>query len=90
MRKWHTSKGSGGQGLVIDEADGRTVAVAYDAKDAPLLAAAPDLAAVCREILNWCDGFPSGQSIKERRETIFYGKNMLRHLAQAALKKAGV
>lgn len=40
---WYTSEGSGGQGLVIDEADGRTVAVAYKAEDAPLLAAAPAL-----------------------------------------------
>ena len=45
---WYTTKGSMGQGLVIDEADGRNVAVAYDEKDAPLLAAAPDmLEALC-------------------------------------------
>ena len=46
---WYTTKGSMGQGLVIDEADGRTVAVAYDEKDAPLLAAAPDML----EALKW-------------------------------------
>ena len=33
----------GEQGSVIDEQTGRTVAVVYDAKDAPLLAAAPTL-----------------------------------------------
>ena len=33
----------GEQGSVIDEQTGRTVAVVYDAKDAPLLAAAPAL-----------------------------------------------
>jgi hypothetical protein len=38
---WYSKPGSGGQGLVIDEADGRTVAVAYDEKDAEILAAAP-------------------------------------------------
>jgi hypothetical protein len=40
---WYTSSGSGGQGLVIDEATGLTVAVAYKAEDAPLIAAAPTL-----------------------------------------------
>ena len=34
---------SGDQSAVIDEQTGRTVAVVYDAKDAPLLAAAPAL-----------------------------------------------
>ena len=45
--QWYDKPGCGGQGLVISEADGRNVAVAYDAKDAPLLAAAPDLLAAC-------------------------------------------
>jgi hypothetical protein len=40
---WYNKQGSGGQGIVIDEADGRTVAIAYDAKDAALIAAAPEL-----------------------------------------------
>ena len=40
---WYAKSTSGGQGLVIDEADGRNVAVAYDEKDAGLLAAAPDM-----------------------------------------------
>lgn len=40
---WYSKPGSGGQGLVIDENDGRTVAVAYDEKDRELLAAAPEL-----------------------------------------------
>ena len=42
---WYTGKGSGGQGTVIEETTGRTVAVAYDEKDAPLLASAPELLA---------------------------------------------
>jgi hypothetical protein len=40
---WYAKNGSGGHGLIIDEADGRTVAVAYDGKDAALLAAAPEM-----------------------------------------------
>jgi hypothetical protein len=35
--------GCGGQALIISELDGRNVAVAYEEKDAPLLAAAPKL-----------------------------------------------
>ncbi len=41
---WYTpSKGNSLQGIVIDEATGRTVAVTYDPKDAPLVAAAPKM-----------------------------------------------
>ena len=39
---WNASKNQY-QGLVISEATGATVAVTYDAKDADLVAAAPDL-----------------------------------------------
>ena len=39
---WYNSAGSCGQGLVIEDT-GRTVAVCYDEKDAPLIASAPEL-----------------------------------------------
>ena len=43
---WWAKKGSGNQGVVSEDGGtGRTVAVAYDAKDAVLIAAAPDLLA---------------------------------------------
>ncbi|HUV97291.1 MAG TPA: hypothetical protein VMV98_07455 [Acidobacteriaceae bacterium] len=58
---WYTTKGSMGQGLVIDEADGRNVAVAYDEKDAPLLAAAPDLVRALRFITNAAEAEPGMQ-----------------------------
>lgn len=40
---WRAVKGSGGHALIVDDDDpkGRTVAVAYDEKDARLLAAGP-------------------------------------------------
>ena len=44
---------SSDQGLVIDEQTGRTVAVVYDAKDAPLLAAAPALLKACQAALQY-------------------------------------
>lgn len=50
--KWYAKNAGGGhQGLVIDEADGRTVAVSYDPKDAALLAAAPDLLAALQALM---------------------------------------
>lgn len=39
------------QGLVIDEKTGRTIAVTYDPKDAPLVAAAPLLLAAAEMLL---------------------------------------
>jgi hypothetical protein len=40
---YHNTKPDSSQGLVIEETTGRSVAVAYDPKDTPLLAAAPKL-----------------------------------------------
>ena len=48
---WYTSHGGAGQGLVIDEESGHTIAVAYDEKNAALLAAAPDLLKALQDIL---------------------------------------
>ena len=54
--EWYSRKGCGGQGLVIDEETGRTVAVAYDGQDAGLLGAAPRLLEVCRSLVTlWED-----------------------------------
>jgi hypothetical protein len=39
------------QGLIIEEQTGRTVAVSYDGKDAPLLAAAPEMLATLQACL---------------------------------------
>ena len=63
------------QGLIIDEATGRNVAVCYDSKDGPLIAAAPDL----REALEDCAGVL--QSIENQLK----GRSMA---VTAVLKKA--
>ena len=47
---WNVSRGCGGQGLVICEESGRTVAVAYDEADAPVLAASPKLLAALERL----------------------------------------
>lgn len=52
MSKWYAKTSAGGhQGLVIDEATGRTVAVTYDPKDALKVAAVNDLLEVCQSTL---------------------------------------
>ena len=70
---WYAAKSAGdSQGLVIEEDTGRSVAVAYDVKDTPLLAAAPELLAALIDMValaehkvlgradNW-DGSTQGQ-----------------------------
>ena len=61
--EWYSKDGCGGQGLVADADTGRSVAVAYDRADGPLLAAAPDIldalrAAVARVELANREGNP--------------------------------
>ena len=49
--RWHAAKmGNDHQGLVIDDATGANIAVTYDVKHAPLVAAAPELAAFARKV----------------------------------------
>lgn len=44
MNNWYTmTKANAAQGQVADEVTGKTIAVTYDAKHAPLVAAAPAL-----------------------------------------------
>jgi hypothetical protein len=79
---WHSSKaGNDTQGLIYGD-DGKNVAVSYEAKDAPLIAAAPDLYWAARCALADLEGImpefePSGdrehpawQTIKELRSVI--------------------
>jgi len=67
------------QGLVIEETTGRNIAVAYNAKDAPLLASAPDLLALAEHIDAMAtDAYLSGHP--EWAE--------LTHQARAAIAKA--
>ena len=49
--RWHAAKmGNDHQGLVIDSDSGANIAVTYDVKHAPLVAAAPELAAFTRKV----------------------------------------
>lgn len=60
---WYHSKGSMGQRIIIEEGTGKSIAVAYDEIDAPLLAAAPNMLKLLEKIQA---GFDSGTDIKSR------------------------
>lgn len=53
MNTWYTHAPcpDDSQGLVYDEQTGRNIAVTYDPKDAPLVAAAPELLEVLENLL---------------------------------------
>lgn len=53
MSAWYVGKTGNHQGLVIEEGTGRTVAVAYNKADAPLLAAAPDMLSALKAAEKW-------------------------------------
>ena len=51
MKNWYVAKMVNDfQGLVIDEQTGKNIAVTYDKKDAPLVAAAPELLEACKKV----------------------------------------
>ena len=52
---WYVGKTGNHQGIVIDQSTGRNVAVTYQAADAPLVAAAPELLDTLQAIVNCPD-----------------------------------
>ena len=84
---WYAAKSAGpGQGLVIDESDGRNVAVAYDEKDTPLLAAAPELANALIEVMESLENWMEIAEDDDKRD---YDEDAMRD-GRAALEKAGM
>lgn len=80
--RWYAKKlgGPANQAIIIDEETGRNVAVAYDAKDAETLAAAPEALEVLRRCWEFIDsgGYtPAPNSI-------------LRHKVYEVLTEAGI
>lgn len=49
---YEANMGNDHQGLVISESDGANIAVVYDKKNAPLIAAAPELLAALKLVVN--------------------------------------
>jgi hypothetical protein len=85
--RWYDSKGSGGQGLICDERDGRTVAVACDEKDAPLLAAAPELLQAAKRARDFLEGLFYTYKNKPEAEVPVSLRPIL-HLLEDAIRKA--
>jgi len=50
-KQWYTPSTGNHQGLIVDMETGKNIAVAYDKEDAPLIAAAPDLLAACKKLV---------------------------------------
>lgn len=56
---WYATSASSDQGLIIDEETGKNVAVSYDKKDAPLLAAGKEAVELLAETLDLLNNMPS-------------------------------
>lgn len=72
--KWYAKslQNKAGQALIIDEETGRNVAVAYDQKDAEMLAAGPRLAAALKRAVEAAEDPGSdydwiGEAVRELR-----------------------
>ena len=86
--KWYQSKGSGGQGLIIEEETGRNVAVAYDEKDTPLLSAAPDLLEALKAAVAVFAEIDRKTPWSETEPGWWLEMNMKMQTARAAISKA--
>ena len=69
---WHFTGTGNHQGLIIEEGRGRNVAVAYDKRDAPLIAAAPAMLAALQLIYtdDDGDGYVSAEGMEQVRAAI--------------------
>ena len=83
MSWYATNAGNDFQGIVVDEKTGKNIAVAYDKKDTPLLAAAPEMRALLidavqlrnyeethNDCVNWPTWFKKVQDVLNQIEDI--------------------
>ena len=85
-QNWYAPKSSNHQGTIASEGDGRTVAVAYDKADAPLLAAAPLLLEALRASLAEMQAFRAYW--KSPKMGLQRGIPAAEEMARAAIAKA--
>ena len=77
-RDWYAKNSSGDQGIVIDANTGRTVAVAYEARDTAILAAAPEMLAALVAIAEAGD-----QPSRDKHRRLELRKQVLAAIAKA-------
>ena len=83
---WYAKNSSGDQGIVIDANTGRNVAVAYEARDTAILAAAPEMFAAlveCEQLLHKIACIYGGTTGPRGCDTL-----SARRAARAAIAKA--
>jgi len=86
MSKYYSKPTSAGQALLIEEGTGRTVAVSYDQKDGPLLAAAPEMLEALEALTKHIDDLPDGTEKCRTLKTAL--NNRAGDLIRAAIEKA--
>jgi hypothetical protein len=87
-KTWYVGKTGNHQGLVIEEETGRSVAVAYDKQDAPMLAAGPRMADALAKVAAFLESWaksPACTAINRDRAMAQEAQ-----FVRAALQKAGV
>jgi hypothetical protein len=82
---WNAADTGNHQGMIIAEQDGATVAVTYDAKDARLIAAAPELLETLQRILYAHDSAGNGAAMGEATLCPAYA-NMARQVIAKAVQ----
>ena len=68
LKRWYEGKTGNHQGLVIEEETGKSIAVTYDKKDAPLIAAAPELLEAASYALEYLEANPDEYSNPRARK----------------------
>ena len=88
--KWYVSSTGNHQGLIVDEATGKNIAVTYDKQHAPLVAAAPQLLTRLQELVTayeeYRDQRPTGHLWPDPN-VIYHAKQAIAEATSGAVKE---
>lgn len=84
-KSWHVCGNISGQGIILDDYDGRTIAATYETEDALLIAAAPDLLDACEALLRLLE-MTSGNPYAVESQ---FGEETIRDAMDAVAKAKG-